>query len=79
MTNILRLRNLWAGLGLALATLCGAPLSAAEFKFAGPLDAFTLDPHAQANTFIFAILNNVYEPLIRRGGDLSLEPALATS
>ena len=79
MTNILRPRNLLAGLGFALATLCGAPLSAAEFKFAGPLDAFTLDPHAQANTFIFAILNNVYEPLIRRGGDLSLEPALATS
>ncbi|MFI4996511.1 MAG: ABC transporter substrate-binding protein [Hyphomicrobiales bacterium] len=65
--------------GLALGALVANPISAAEFKFAGPLDAFTLDPHAQANTFIFAILSNVYEPLVRRGGDLSLEPALATS
>ena len=65
--------------GLALGTLAAVPGSAAEFKFAGPLDAFTLDPHAQANTFIFAILSNVYEPLVRRGGDLALEPALATS
>jgi peptide/nickel transport system substrate-binding protein len=64
---------------MALTACGGGPLAAAEFKFAAPLDAYTLDPHAVANTFIFAILGNVYEPLVRRGGDLSLEPALATS
>jgi peptide/nickel transport system substrate-binding protein len=52
---------------------------AADFKFAGPLDAYTLDPHAVSNTLIFAVLSNVYEPLVRRGSDLSLQPALATS
>ncbi|MCP6756082.1 ABC transporter substrate-binding protein, partial [Klebsiella pneumoniae] len=34
--------------------------------------------HAVSNTLIFAVLSNVYEPLVRRGADLSLEPALAT-
>lgn len=52
--------------------------TAAEFKFAGPLDAYTLDPHAVSNTLIFAVLSNVYEPLVDRGRDLGLQPALAT-
>jgi peptide/nickel transport system substrate-binding protein len=55
------------------------PASAAAFKFAGPLDAYTLDPHAVSNTLVFAILSNVYEPLVRRGVDLKPEAALATS
>ncbi|MEJ1158408.1 ABC transporter substrate-binding protein [Prosthecomicrobium sp. N25] len=63
--------------GLAAAALAG-PAGAANFKFAGPLDAYTLDPHAVSNTLIFAVLSNVYEPLVRRGADLKLEPALAT-
>lgn len=68
---------------LALAGSMLVPLTtgavAADFKFAGPLDAYTLDPHAVSNTLIFAILSNVYEPLVERGADLQLEPALATS
>jgi len=67
---------------LALAGILLVPAAAAkaaEFKFAGPLDAYTLDPHAVSNTLIFAILDNVYEPLVDRGEDLKLQPALATS
>jgi peptide/nickel transport system substrate-binding protein len=63
-----------AALALPMATMT----QAADFKFAGPLDAYTLDPHAVSNTLIFAVLSNVYEPLVRRGADLKLEPALAT-
>ncbi len=63
----------------ALGLLLSQPASAAAFKFAGPLDAYTLDPHAVSNTLVFAILSNVYEPLVRRGVDLKPEPALATS
>jgi peptide/nickel transport system substrate-binding protein len=63
----------------ALSAGLAAPAMAATFKFAGPLDAYTLDPHAVSNTLIFAVLSNVYEPLVRRGADLSPEPALATS
>ena len=55
------------------------PASAAAFKFAGPLDAYTLDPHAVSNTLVFAVLSNVYEPLVRRSVDLKPESALATS
>ena len=64
---------------LCASLMAGVSAQAASFKFAGPLDAYTLDPHAVSNTLIFAILSNVYEPLVRRGADLKIEPALATS
>ncbi|MCB8836221.1 ABC transporter substrate-binding protein [Aurantimonas sp. VKM B-3413] len=74
----LRRTSFLAGPALA-ALLAAAPsVQAAEFKFAGPLDAYTLDPHAISNTLVFAVLRNVYEPLVTRGKDLSIEPALAT-
>ena len=79
MNSDRRRRIFGAAFGVALSACLCAPASAATFRFAGPLDAYTLDPHAVSNTFIFAILSNVYEPLVRRGGDLALEPALATS
>lgn len=65
----------------ATAALLGAtalPAASAEFNFAGPTDAFTLDPHAVSMTLVFALLQNVYEPLVKRGADLSLQPGLAT-
>lgn len=65
----------------SLAALLGAtalPATAAEFNFAGPTDAFTLDPHAVSMTLVFALMQNVYEPLVKRGADLSLQPGLAT-
>lgn len=65
---------------LAATILAGTTLGgqAAEFDFAGPLDAYTLDPHAISNTLVFAFLHNVYDSLVVRGPDLSLQPALAT-
>ena len=62
----------------AMITPLSASAQAADFKFAGPLDAYTLDPHAVSNTLIFAVLANVYEPLVRRNAEQKLEPALAT-
>ncbi|WP_195759856.1 ABC transporter substrate-binding protein [Paracoccus sp. S-4012] len=62
----------------SLALMLPAAGSAAKFRFAGPLDAYTLDPHAISNTLVFAVLRNVYEPLVQRGPDLSLQPVLAT-
>ena len=62
---------------LSLAPLGASQSQAAEFRWSAPLDAYTLDPHSVNNTFILSFLGNVYEPLVRRGGDLSLEPALA--
>jgi peptide/nickel transport system substrate-binding protein len=63
----------------AVSLAFASPASAAAFKFAGPLDAYTLDPHAVSNTLVFAVLSNVYEPLVRRSVDLKPEAALATS
>lgn len=80
MTLSHRLRRATLVGTLLLATsLTGIGLARAEsFSFAGPLDAYTLDPHAVANTLIFAVLRNVYEPLVQRGPNLELRPVLAT-
>ncbi len=52
---------------------------AEEFKWAGTTDPQTLDPHAVSSAPVLGFLNNVYEGLVRRGKDMSIEPALATS
>ncbi|MEP6017459.1 MAG: ABC transporter substrate-binding protein [Paracoccaceae bacterium] len=49
------------------------------FKWAGTTDPQTLDPHAVNSAPVLGFLNNVYEGLVRRGKDMSVEPALATS
>lgn len=64
-----------AALGLTLA----GPAVANEFKWAGTTDPQTMDPHAVNTASVLGFLNNVYEGLVRRGKDMSIEPALATS
>ena len=56
-----------------------APSSAEQFTWAASGDAATLDPHALSEGFTLSFLGNVYDGLVRRGKDLSLEPALATA
>jgi len=53
--------------------------SAEEFKWAGTTDPQTMDPHAVNSAPVLGFLNNVYEGLVRRGKDMAIEPALATS
>lgn len=53
--------------------------SAESFKWAGKTDPQTMDPHAVNSAPVLGFLNNVYEGLVRRGKDMSVEPALATS
>ena len=70
-----------------LITLCltssvamGASLASAEtFRWAGTTDPQTMDPHAVNSAPVLGFLNNVYEGLVRRGKDMAIEPALATS
>ena len=50
-----------------------------EFSWAGTTDPQTLDPHAVNSAPVLGFLNNVYEGLVRRGKDMAIEPALATS
>ncbi|MFT6299342.1 MAG: peptide/nickel transport system substrate-binding protein, partial [Yoonia sp.] len=53
--------------------------SAETFRWASNTDPQTMDPHAVNSAPVLSFLNNVYEGLVRRGQDMSIEPSLATS
>ena len=55
------------------------PLLAATIKWSMPGDSLTLDPHAQNEGPTHMVSRQVYETLVTRGVDMSLEPQLATS
>ncbi|MEL6679509.1 MAG: ABC transporter substrate-binding protein [Pseudomonadota bacterium] len=65
----------------ALAAICltTLPASAETFRWASGTDPQTMDPHAVSSAPVLGFLNNVYEGLVRRGKDMSIEPALAES
>ena len=63
----------------AALALVAAPLSAAEFRWAGKTDPQTMDPHAVSSAPVLGFLNNVYDGLVRMSKDMTLEPSLATS
>ncbi|MEO0342677.1 MAG: ABC transporter substrate-binding protein [Pseudomonadota bacterium] len=55
------------------------PAAAETFRWAGTTDPQTMDPHAVNSAPVLGFLNNVYEGLVRRGKDMSIEAALAES
>ncbi|MDG3042951.1 ABC transporter substrate-binding protein [Roseicyclus marinus] len=63
----------------ALAALMATPAVSETFRWASTTDPQTMDPHAVSSTPVLGFLNNVYEGLVRRGRDMSIEPALATA
>ena len=65
---------------IALTSLLISGTAHAEaFRWAGKTDPQTMDPHAVNSAPVLGFLNNVYEGLVRRGKDMTIEPALATS
>ncbi len=64
---------------IGLVFLAASAAQAAEFKWASTTDPQTMDPHAVNSAAVLGFLNNVYEGLVRRGKDMNVEPALATS
>ncbi len=68
-----------AATALFATTLLASAAHAAEFRWAGTTDPQTLDPHAVNSAPVLGFLNNVYEGLVRRGKDMTVEPALATA
>jgi peptide/nickel transport system substrate-binding protein len=68
-----------AGLSVALLALMGAAAEAKTLRWSSPTDITTLDPFAHTESFTTSMLHHVFDPLVRRGRDLQLEPALATS
>ena len=62
--------------GVALL-LCVVATSAKTLRWSSDQDVFSLDPYARQETFLLSFDSNIYEPLVRRGRDLRIEPALA--
>ena len=67
-----------AARGVALL-LCAGTASAKTLRWSNDQDVFSLDPYARQETFLLSFDSNIYEPLVRRGRDLRIEPALAVS
>ena len=63
-----------AGVALLLSM---AGVSAKTLRWSNDQDVFSLDPYARQETFLLSFNSNIYEPLVRRGRDLRIEPALA--
>src|SRR5690348_907559 len=74
-------RRAWPVLGavelLAPAVLRPVGALAASFNWANDGDARAMDPYTFNETVQNSFLANIYEPLIRRAKDLTLEPGLA--
>jgi peptide/nickel transport system substrate-binding protein len=65
---------------IAAGVLCAALAAHAQtVRIANQGDSLSLDPHSLNESLQLSVTGNVYEPLVGRGKDLSLVPALATS
>lgn len=63
-----------ASTAMAGTTSMGA---AQELRFASTGDAVSMDPYIRNEVFTYSFLGNVYEGLVRRNPDLTIEPELA--
>ena len=66
-------------LASAAVVMIGAAASAETLRWARVADALTLDPHSQNEGPTSTLLHHVYETLVSRAVDGSLQPRLATS
>lgn len=66
-------------LATALTTALAVPAMADTFRWAATSDPQTMDPHAASTAPVLGFLNNVYEGLVRRARDMTIEPSLAES
>jgi peptide/nickel transport system substrate-binding protein len=74
--SIIAIRLVAVGVALLL---CMVAASAKTLRWSNDQDVFSLDPYARQETFLLSFDSNIYEPLVRRGRDLRIEPALAVS
>ena len=63
----------------ALALGASLPAAAVTLKVGNQGDALSMDPHSLNESLQISVDENVYEPLVTRGRDYKLAPALATS
>ena len=69
----LKLTLLAAAMSMALA----AQTHAATLRVADAGDVQSMDPHSLNETLQLSFTGSIYEPLVGRGKDMSLTPALA--
>lgn len=62
----------------AAVALAASAASAETLRWARVADALTMDPHSQNEGPTSTVLHHIYETLVRRGTDGSLQPRLAT-
>jgi peptide/nickel transport system substrate-binding protein len=77
VTDIMKLKTLALAGAVALAATASAQAKDLKFAFQGDLSS--ADPYSLNETFTLGYLANVYEGLVRRNHDMSVEPALAES
>ena len=70
----MRTRTLLIVLVLSIALSIALPAGAKTLKFAFQGDIQSMDPYNLNETFHLGFHGNVYEGLIRRGPDLTIEP-----
>ncbi len=63
--------------GIVLTGTAGMA-GASTLRWTNDHDVFSLDPYARQERFQLSFDSNIYEPLVRRGRGLRLEPALAS-
>lgn len=65
---------------IAAAVLCAAGLAQAQtVRIANQGDSLSMDPHSLNESLQLSVTGNIYEGLVIRKKDLSLEPGLATA
>lgn len=62
---------------MVLLLIVALPAVAKTLRWSNDQDVFSLDPYGRQEIFLLSFVSNIYEPLVRRGRDLRLEPALA--
>jgi peptide/nickel transport system substrate-binding protein len=72
------MKRVWVAVLSLVFALAVTQVDAKTFRYAYRIDPASLDPHALAETFTLSWLGQIYEPLVGRGKNLELVPALAT-
>ena len=72
------MKRFWVAVLSLMLTVAASQSDAKTFRYAYRIDPASLDPHALAETFTLSWLGQIYEPLVGRGKNLELVPALAT-
>ena len=75
----MRKATLYTMLTAALLGASSVAANAETLRFAAQGDVASFDPYVIDETFSSGFLGNVYEGLVHRASDLSIEPALAES